>query len=254
MSIVLRENEWAEQMIESRSLGKKPSETLRRVARYYLDKSYSEKETRKRLEMFLLQCDSSASITKWDAALTSAIKYAKKFPSISIDGIDISKAEMETVDSIEGKQIRRLAFTLLCLAKYHTAVYPDCDYWVNDRDSAIMSMANIRTSIRRQSAMYWTLRELGLIRFSKKIDNTNVKVCFVNGDDVALRVTDFRNLGYQYMMYHGEPFFECCNCGLVTKMDNPGIGRRQKYCKQCAIEIAVQSKVNYVMRKKSLVC
>ena len=35
MSIVLKENDWAEKMIQSKSLGKKPSETLRRVARYY---------------------------------------------------------------------------------------------------------------------------------------------------------------------------------------------------------------------------
>ena len=47
MSIVLKENDWAEKMIQSKSLGKKPSETLRRVARYYID---SGMRKRKRLD------------------------------------------------------------------------------------------------------------------------------------------------------------------------------------------------------------
>ena len=37
MSVVLRENDWAASMIQANSLGKKPSETLRRVARFYMD-------------------------------------------------------------------------------------------------------------------------------------------------------------------------------------------------------------------------
>ena len=44
MSIVLKENDWAEKMIQSKSLGKKPSETLRRIARYYIDNGYEKKK------------------------------------------------------------------------------------------------------------------------------------------------------------------------------------------------------------------
>ena len=80
MSIVLKENDWAEKMIQSKSLGKKPSETLRRVARYYIDNGYTKKkELRQKLDIFLLQCDPVASLPKWDAALeyaaTSAFRY-----------------------------------------------------------------------------------------------------------------------------------------------------------------------------------
>ena len=47
MTIVLNEHEWAEKMIDTHSLGAKPFETLCRVAKYYIDKNYSKKETRK---------------------------------------------------------------------------------------------------------------------------------------------------------------------------------------------------------------
>ena len=46
MSIILNERAWAEEAITYKSLGKKPSETLLRVARYYFDEQYSRQEVR----------------------------------------------------------------------------------------------------------------------------------------------------------------------------------------------------------------
>ena len=40
MNIILNENEWAENMIKTKSLGKDPFETICRVARYYIDNNY----------------------------------------------------------------------------------------------------------------------------------------------------------------------------------------------------------------------
>lgn len=250
MTVVLKENEWAQDMIRSSDLGKKPSETLRRVARYYLDKGCSTADTRKRLDSFLIRCEPTSSLPKWSDALDYAVSRAAKYESIDIDSINITDTEMRRIDALDGKQIKRLAFTLLCLAKYWKIVIPDGDYWVNNKDTEIMALANINTSVKRQGLMYWTLREAGMVQFSKKVDNTNVKVCFVEDGEVVLHITDFRNLGYQYLMYHGEPYFVCANCGITAKLDNPGVGRKQRYCKKCAAEIAMQQKINSAMRRK----
>lgn len=250
MSIVLKEHEWAENMIRSKSLGKKPSETLSRVARYYIDKGYNKKDTRNFLDTFLIQCEPTSSLPKWSDALDYALSRALRYEAIDIEGIDITKPEMDKIDALEGKQIKRLAFTLLCLAKYWKIILPLGDYWVNNKDNEIMAMANINTSIKRQGAMYWSLRECGMIQFSKKVDNTNVRVCFVKDGETVIRITDFRNLGYQYLKYHGEPYFECENCGLTTKINEPNRGRRQKYCRDCAVAINTQQRVNSVMRRR----
>lgn len=250
MSIVLKEHEWAENMIRSKSLGKKPSETLSRVARYYIDKGYNKKDTRNFLDTFLIQCEPTSSLPKWSDALDYALSRALRYEAVDIEGIDITKPEMDKIDALEGKQIKRLAFTLLCLAKYWKIILPLGDYWVNNKDNEIMAMANINTSIKRQGAMYWSLRECGMIQFSKKVDNTNVRVCFVEDGETVIRITDFRNLGYQYLKYHGEPYFECENCGLTTKINEPNRGRRQKYCRDCAVAINTQQRVNSVMRRR----
>lgn len=252
MSIVLRENDWAEKRIQDKSLDKKPSETLRRVARKYIDDGYSKKDVRKMVELFLLQCEPTASLPKWSDAIDYAVGRAYKYQAIYIDNIKITKSEMDKIDELSGKQIKRLAFTLLCLAKYWYMVAPETDFWVSNKDNEVMALANINTSIKRQSLMYYTLRELGMIQFSKKVDNTSVRVCFVDDDsDTVLEVQDFRNLGYQYLKYHGEPYMECRHCGITTKIENLSIGRPQKYCKSCANEIAIQQRVNSVMRQRA---
>ena len=256
MSIVLNEHYYAEQAIQTRSLGKKPSETLSRVARYYIDScdGANKKIIRSKLDLFLLQCDSTASIPKWSKMLDFATDWAFKHKAVQIDSIIITKPEIDKIDSLDGKQIRRLAFVLLCLSKYWNIVNSHNDNWVNSKDNEIMAFANINTSIRRQCAMYATLRDIGLIQFSKKVDNTNVRVCFAEDGDVAMTITDLRNLGYQYLKYHGEPYFECSNCGITTKITNPenkNSSWKQKYCRDCAVEIKTKQSVNSVMRQKT---
>lgn len=253
MSIILKENEWSEKMIRDRNIGTKPSETLRRVARYYLDSGYSKSDTRKKLELFFIQCNPELPLPKWSSLLDRAVTSAVKTPAADIDGIVITKPEIEKIKSLSGKQLQRLAFTILCLAKYHYAYNPESNFWVNTQNKDIMSMANVNTSIRRQGLMFKTLRDAGMIQFSKKVDNTNVRVCFAEEGDEEIVITDFRNLGYQYLKLIGDDYFECENCGITTKIKNPGVGRSQKYCPSCAVEIAIQQKVNFAMRRNMVV-
>ena len=254
MTIVLNEHEWAKEMIDSHSLGAKPFETFYRVAKYYIDKEYSKRETRKMLDSFLLQCEPTASLPKWSNTLDYAVNRATKYDAIKIEYIGVSQTELDKINALEGTQLRRLAFTLLCLAKYWDTVNPNGDHWVNSKDTEIMRMANINTSIKRQSMMYHTLNEVGFIRFSKKVDNTNVRVCFSDDNEPVMKVTDFRNLGYQYLKYRGEPYFECENCGLTVKIKNKSKGRSQKYCPDCAVEVQMQQIVNSVMRNRAKPC
>lgn len=250
MSIVLNEYDWAERALKEKSTGKKPYETLCRVAKYYIHKEYSRKEVRRLLDEFLLKADPHISLVRWSDTLDSAVKYAYKYPLIMIDNITITRPEMDKIDALPGKQLRRLAFTLLCIAKYYGAVKGSYDGWVSTPDNEIMKMANVNTSIKRQSLMFGQLKEVGMVRFSKQIDNLSVQVQFEEDGDPAMQITDFRNLGYQYMKYHGEPYFECVNCGLTEKIKETVKGRPQKYCSQCAVDVHLKQRVNSVMRQR----
>lgn len=251
MSIVLNEYAWAENAIREHELGRRPYETVSRVAKYYTYEGHKKQDVRRLLDVFMLACDPAVSLVAWSDTLDSAAKYASKYPLIMIDGIKITKPEMEKIDVLPGKQLRRLAFTLLCVAKYLYEVSPNTDYWVNTPDNEIMAMANINTSVRRQSAMYSQLKDAGLIRFSKKIDNLSVQVLFVEDGEEAMRITDYRNLGYQYLRFHGEPYFVCENCGITAKVKDPAYISRKKYCDECAVKVRTRQQVNAVMRRRA---
>lgn len=249
--IVLNEHEWAEEMINACSLGKKPSETLCRVARYYIDNNFSKAEVRKKLSAFLMRCEPLISLPKWSDALDAAISRAIRHEAINIEYIAVTDKEMYVINELPSQQLKRLAFALICLAKYWDTVTGSEGHWINSADEDIMKMANIKTSIKNQSLLYHKLNELGLIRFSKKVDNTNVQVCFIEDGADKVRVTDFRNLGYQYLKHMGEPYFNCRCCGITTKYDNPDNPKsavRQKYCKACARDIYIQQTISSVMR------
>lgn len=250
--IILKENEWASQMIATHDIGKKPSETLRRIARYYIDQGCSTIEVRKNIELFVVQCDPNNLLPQWENLIEHSIKMATKYEAIDIDKIIISKEELDKIAQLDGRQEKRLAFTLLCLAKYWHIVKLYDTYWVNTKDTEIMALANIRTSTKNQAALYYKLRENGLIEYSKKVDNTNVKVTFITGGTPALYITDFRNLGFQYLRYYGEPYMECEGCGVLIKINHPDNKRRQKYCSECAEKNLARQKFEYVLRKREL--
>lgn len=243
MSIVLDEYTWAQDAINKKTLGRKPIETLTRVAKYYIYKGYNKKEVEDLIESFIIQCDSEASIPKWTEKIDSIIRYSSKKSLILIDYIPITSNEIEIINSINSKMAQRLAFTLLCLSKYNMEINHECDHWVNYKISEIMSMANINTSVKRQCELYYDLRQLGLIKYSKKVDSLAVHILFadVNNKDVALKITDYRNLGYQFMQYQGNPAVKNCeHCGIAFKVDPFKKGRKIKYCSECALNIKLK--------------
>ncbi len=251
MSIILNEYEWAEKAIAAHELGNKPSETLARVAKYYYKNMYTKSEVRNLLDDFMLRCDPSVSLQSWAGTLDYIAKNSAKYPIVQIENIPITSVELETIQALDSKPLRRLAFTLLCIAKYQNAVSPIFNGWVNTPDKEIMSMANVNTSVKRQCAMFAALRDAGLIAFSKKIDNTKVQVLFISEGETVMEITDFRNIGFQYLMHCGEPYYECVNCGLVTKTNTATRGRKQKYCPTCAVELHTKQKIASVMRKRN---
>lgn len=266
MAIVLNEYEWAERMIADRALGNRPTETLSRVAKYYYENKYSKREVRRFLDQFLMQCDPDASLFMWSDTLDRIAKNAYKYPLVQIDGIPVTQLEFSLIKTLKTERAQRLAFTLLCVSKYWDIISSNNNHWVNTCDSEIRKMANVSVSSKTLDLIYGSLRDAELIRFSRKIDNLNVQVLFQDCDgEPVMLVKDFRNLGYQYSKYFGGPYFECKNCGIVTKMNDhnkfksrlsdfqhSGRGRKQQYCPSCAAAIRTQNNVNAVMRQRQI--
>lgn len=236
--IVLNEKQWVEEAIEKSTLGDKPSETLRRLAMYYASLGYKKNEVEKMLEDFIIRCDPTSSVVRWQKYIDSSLKHAKKSSLIEIDPITITKSEMDSISSLPGVLLQRIMFTLVCLAKYGNAINPKNNSWVNRDIREIFALANVKVTVRKQALMFNDLWNLGYIGYSSIVDNINVNVKIVDeaNSPIEMKVDDFRNLGNQYMMHLGCDYFACQNCGIVVKRNAPN----QKYCKECSVDINIQ--------------
>ena len=239
--IVLNEKQWIEDAIQNASLGNKPSETLGRLARYYRELGYKKNEIMKMLEEFMIRCDPTINVIRWQLVIENSIKYAQKGNLINIQPISITKKELDMIGELPGLLLQRLMFTLLCLSKYGNAVNPKNNSWVNRDVREILSLANVKVTVKRQSLLFNDLWNAGYIGFSNIIDNINVNVKIIDdsNEEVAMQIDDFRNLGNQYMMHIGDGYMVCKHCGAVVKRNAPN----QKYCKECAVDINIQKTI-----------
>ena len=233
-NIVLNERAYAEDAIACLRIGNKPIETLGRIARYYFSEGYKKQEIGGLIEDFMLKCDPTINIVKWQNTIDSLVKTCDKYELVDVSGFAITQSEMDKIQSLNGKLLQRLMFTMLCLAKLGNEISPANNCWVNKRDKDIFSLANISITTKRQSLMINDLWTLGYIGYSRVVDNTNINVKIIDYESpTVLFVTDFRNLGNQYMRYCGEKYFECQCCGIVVKKES----NVQRYCKECAVEM-----------------
>lgn len=158
----------------------------------------------------------------------------KKVPLIELCYVPITEAEIECIeDNISSVSERRLAFTLLCLAKFRNCYIENNSGWETYEFADIFRLANINYGDNASKAkMMNNLIAKGLINPSKKITNTNYQVLFIEDDSpLAMKITDFRDIGNQLMQYLGGDYLKCSICGSLVKK-TPEMKNR-KYCNSC---------------------
>lgn len=236
VNIILNEKAYAEEILLKDKLDKKPTFDLRILAKYYChEKNMTPHKIYIELVNVMENKYNNFSLAKWQSILLDLSNNSKKYKLIQIEYIPITKNELLTINEISSRPMKRLAFTLLCLAKYKNIINPKNNDWENYSFKDIFKMANIQASRKEQGCMIHDLRNLGLIKMNKIVDNLSINVCYVDNckSDEILMIKDFRNLGYEYLLYCGEKFVRCEKCGVLIRQTN----NRLKYCKGCSIEI-----------------
>lgn len=167
----------------------------------------------------------------WTASLEKYANKAGKYPLCECSGVWITENELKTIEEIHDKVLERLAFTLLCLAKFRNFRNPNNNNWINYSNGEIYSMACINTTSFEKDIKFNKLKELGLIEYAKKVNNLNIQVLYIDNDSRnKLFISDFRKLGYEWRLYKGEKYIRCADCRILVKNAN---GKR-RYCRECA--------------------
>ena len=228
----MNERNRAEDILSSVPETTNPIHNVYLLSRYYYAQGMKQKEVSEKVEDYLRQFPFLV-LPKWQRTVDKIIAKAKGKGLIEIEYVGITEKELAEIAHLRKESLKKLAFTLLCIAKYFNTIRPENNGWVNTPDKDIFRMADIKTlDCKRQQKLIRELHLLGLVGYSKVVDNVNLQVLFVDADtDPALRICQFDDLGYQYLEYVGDPSIVHCKCcGRLIKNKS----KRMDYCPDCA--------------------
>ena len=231
MNLIMNERIEAEKIIESGDINFDTGSKLSLLARYYAYIGKKPKEIKSLLNEIMTNHYHNYHADDWEMSLQKYVNKSKKYSIVEIDSIPVTKNELQTITQINNKKLEKLAFVLLVLAKFCNMRNENNNNWVMVEEYNVFPRARITGTITAQYSCFYKLAKMDLITYSRKVDNINVRVGFIDDDsDVVLNVTDLRELGYQYLMYRGEKFIKCAECGVITRATI----HNKKYCKDCA--------------------
>ena len=144
--IILNEKQYARRCLEENSLGENTYITLSIIAKYYyFDCGYKKKKIKELLIKFL----SKNLITfhreekMWVENIEKIVNKINKQKLYEISGVKITKSEIVKIQTLQNKLLEKLAFTMLCLAKFQNAKNESNQGWVNLPDKDMLKLANI---------------------------------------------------------------------------------------------------------------
>lgn len=235
--IILNEKEYAERCLNENVINqdKNPYQVVSILAKYYYHIcGYRKKKIYGLLIDYLKRYYPryEMNIGNWEKNVSKLATNAGKEDLFEISGVKITKPELLKIQSIKNKAKEKLLFTMLCIAKLNMKKNPQSNGWVNLETREIFLMARVSCTSVEQDIKIGELRQLGFLELPKKNGNLNFRVTFIDDDgDEELFISDFRELGYEYLKYKGENFFRCQECRILVRQNKNGT---KKYCKDCA--------------------
>lgn len=241
MDVVLNEVKYAQRVLHDGIMDANPRNTIRILARYFRQKEQmKKKEAAARIDEFMVKhCRNYNSVLFADY-IEREVNAAMRIPLRDIDWVEVSQKELDTIGELKNVKLEKLVFTMLCFAKLYNATYPNNNSWVNTGIPDLYRAAKVTVKHRNDKFLYLNdietnhlLGDVGLISFSSRNDNLNLRVNFIDPDAHDFRVDDFRDLGYAYMQLCGKgKFIKCARCGRLVKITSAN-DHSTKYCADC---------------------
>lgn len=170
--------------------------------------------------------------SSYSNVISKAIKSAKKRPLYKIDGIIITKKELDTIKSLENIREEKILFVLLCMAKQQAEVLQFTDGLVNYAITDLCKSARISVPADEREYILHDILVKGLISCPKKNDTKCLRVNFIeeNGEtELILNEIDCQELAYTYLKWkNGSGFKRCRRCGRLMNSRN-----KNDFCQFC---------------------
>ena len=246
--IVLNEKTYVEEhYLKNNEMDEKPYVTLNMIAKYLCHvQGYKRQAIEDFLNAYMRKnyyLRYIASKLQWEDTIERIAKRAPKQKLYEDDCVWITKSELETIQGIGNRDMEQVIFTLLCLAKLRNQRNEKNNGWVNNDAKEIFELARVKRSVPDRDFMLHDLMVLGLLQFPKQTGNLANRVTFIdNESEKVLSITDYRELGYEYLKYLGENYVRCAECGRLIKGSK---NNTRKYCNDCMPPVEDGMKIKY---------
>lgn len=232
MKIILNEKEIVDKAIKDGYYdNKKPTSTIKLLIKYFYGIGQDRLQVRSSIEDFMKKNFKGFNEVKWQKILDDMVKdlQKEKHELFVLDSIKISSNELVKIKDINNLRLEKLAFVLLIYAKIYNQMNKNDSNWVNSELKDIYSDTKMAVSSTEQGKMIYKLGELELVEVSRRVNCTNIKVLFVDENDVVIEISDFRDFILEYLRYTGDKIGNCIDCDKLIKITNG----KNKYCNEC---------------------
>lgn len=245
MPVILNETKQARYIIQTGEIGARPAASLFLMGKYYRQKEkLSKEETFMKLNEFMERHYKNYNAASWEDILEDIAAKTVKYPLQEIASVGITRPELTQIASIGPVKYQKLLFTMLCYAKLYNMLSETNDGWVNTDIRELYKSARVTVKYKKDKFLYLNdIESTGMISFSNKNDNLNMKVNFIDmSGKPVLNIEDFRELGYEYLYFTGKDrFIRCSECQRLIRQT----GKNTRYCDSCKQKKRLEAKRNW---------
>ena len=216
-----------------------PTNTIRKLARYnFYVNGYTKSKNYIAIVDYMSKNFTDFSEIIYQKSIDGCIRDVDKTPFKNIECVKITKSELDKISSLDDIKKQKLAFVLLCTAKYRDQYNPNNCHKTDISATDLYKMARVVLPKDQRNIYLHFLVQDGLIEPHNNSKTKNKKLLFVsedNNDEVILELKeiDFKELAYVYMFWknNGVGFTKCQKCGRTIKQSKT---KPRKYCETCA--------------------
>lgn len=245
---VFDEKQYIESTINAKEVDlNNPTNTIRKLARYnFYINGYKKTKNYDSIVEYMTNNFKDFSEMVYQKAIYGCIRDVEKTPLKNIDVVKITKSELDEISSLDDIKKQKLAFVLLCTAKYRDQYNPGNGHKTDISATDLYKMARVVLPVSERNIYLHFLVKDGLVEAHNNSKSKNKKLLFVSEDDtdevvMELHEIDYKELAYVYMSWknNGEGFTKCQRCGKTIKQSKT---RPRKYCEDCAEIIITEQK------------
>ena len=242
--LILNERRYAEELYCGRNQEvKNIVKKIGYVTRYQLYAlNYNDKDNYDYTVKWLNKYHKNFDESCYSNCIADAIKLAHKRHFYNIDGIRVTKDELEIISSLNNLRAEKILFVLLCMAKQQSVTYGFTNGLVKYSLPDLCKTARVSVPSGDREYILYDIIQHGFLGYPKKNNSQCLIVNFMDneGEEVLyLDEADCQELAYVYLNWKNNGgYAKCESCGRLYKKS-----KNRKYCLKCSKYQAAGDKI-----------